>query len=261
MGAIYDKIGLEYDTTRKADPAILSKLASLLGIDNSKKYLDVACGTGNYTFELSKIGGQWSAFDHSQKMLSEARSKTSMVSWQHYNVDETGYEDGFFDGATCSLAIHHFSDLEKAFREISRILKPCGKFIIFTATPDQMKSYWLIEYFPTMMKRSYEQMPTLKAVESALSKAEISIEITAPYFITSDLQDFFLYSGKQRPEMYLSSSVRKGISSFHNYCSKSELESGLSKLRVDIKTGAINEVVESYKNKDGDYLFISSCAH
>ena len=261
MGVIYVEIGIEYDTTRKADPAILSKLASLLDIENSKKYLDVACGTGNYTSELSKIGGQWSAFDHSQKMLSEARAKSSVVKWQHYNVDETGYEDSYFDGASCSLAIHHFSDLGKAFGEISRILKPHGKFIIFTATPDQMRSYWLIDYFPTMMKRSCEQMPTLKAVESALNKAEISIDVTAPYFITPDLQDFFLYSGKQRPEMYLSSSVRKGISSFHNYCSESELASGLNKLREDIETGAINEVIENHKNEDGDYLFISCCAH
>ena len=98
-----------------------------------------------------------------------------------------------------------------------------------------------------MINRSCEQMPTLKAVESALNKAKISIEVSAPYFITPDLQDLFLYSGKQRPEMYLSNSVRKGISSFHNYCLESELESGLNKLREDIETGAINEIMENYK--------------
>jgi len=260
VGAIYDKIGIEYDTTRKADPAILSSLASLLAIVSSNKYVDVACGTGNYTTELSKIGGHWFAFDHSQKMLIEARTKTSMVSWQQYNVDETGYEDDFFDGATSSLAIHHFPDLEKAFEEIARILKPRGKFIIFTATPDQMRSYWLNDYFPTMMKRSCEQMPTLKAVEHALNRAGISIKATTPFFITPDLQDFFLYSGKQRPEMYLSSSVRKGISSFQNFCSESELESGLDKLREDIESGTIKGVMENYKNENGDYLFISSFA-
>ena len=61
--------------------------------------------------------------------------------------------------------------------------------------------------------------------------------------------------------MYLSSSVRKGISSFHNYCLELELESGLNKLQEDIETGAINEIMENYKNENCGYLFISCCAH
>ncbi len=261
MDAIYDKIGFEYDTTRKADPTILSSLASLLVIESSKKYVDVACGTGNYTSELANFGGEWSAFDHSRKMLSEARTKSPLVKWQQFDVAATSYENDYFDGATCSLAIHHFPDLEKAFAEIARILKSGGKFIIFTATPDQMKSYWLNHYFPIMLEHSCDQMPSLETVESALGKAGIFVEFTEPFFITPDLQDFFLYSGKQRPEMYLSSSVRSGISSFHNYCSEMDLRNGLSKLRKDIETGAIKEIMEKYENENGDYLFVSARAH
>ncbi len=261
MDAIYDKIGFEYDTTRKADPTILTSLASLLGIESSKKYIDVACGTGNYTSELANFGGEWTAFDHSRKMLSEARAKSTLVKWQQFDVTATSYENDYFDGATCSLAIHHFPDLEKAFAEIARILKPGGKFIVFTATPDQMRSYWLNHYFPIMVERSCDQMPSIETVESALNKAGIFVEFTEPFFITPDLQDFFLYSGKQRPEMYLSSSVRSGISSFHNYCSETELTGGLSKLREDIETGTIKAIMEKSENENGDYLFVSASAH
>jgi len=261
MDAIYDKIGIEYDTTRKADPTILSGIASLLAIESSKKYVDVACGTGNYTSELASFCGEWSAFDHSRKMLTEARKKSSLVKWKQFDVAATSYENDYFDGATCSLAIHHFPDLEEAFVEIARILNPGGKFIIFTATPMQMRYYWLDHYFPIMLERSCDQMPGLETVESALNKAGIFIEATEPFFITAELQDFFLYSGKQRPEMYLSSSVRRGISSFHNYCSETELRSGLSKLRGDIETGAIKAIIEKYENENGDYLFVSARVH
>jgi len=261
MDAIYDKIGLDYDTTRKADPTILTNLASLLAIESSKKYIDVACGTGNYTSELATFGGEWSAFDLSRKMLSEARKKSTLVKWQQFDVAATSYENDCFDGATCSLAIHHFPDLEKAFVEITRILKPGGRLIVFTATPDQMKSYWLNHYFPLMLERSCDQMPGIDTVESALNKAGIFVEFTEPFFITPGLQDFFLYSGKQRPEMYLSSSIRSGISSFHNYCSETELIAGLSKLREDIGTGAIKTIMEKYENQNGDYLFVSARAH
>ena len=261
MEAIYDKIGVDYDTTREADPVILSKLASLLDIHSSKKYVDVACGTGNYTSELAYFGGDWSAFDHSQQMLSEARTKSSLVNWQQFDVADTAYDDNYFDGATCSLAIHHFPNLGKAFTEIARILKLRGKLIIFTATPDQMKSYWLNHYFPIMMERSCDQMPSLELIEPSLKKTGINIEVTEPFFITPDLQDLFLYSGKQRPEMYLSDSVRNGISSFHNYCSESELSNGLGRLSEDIETGAIKAIMEKYESDNGDYLFISSCVH
>ncbi len=261
MKAIYDKIGVDYDTTRRADPLILSKLASLLDIHSSKKYVDVACGTGNYTSELANFGGKWSAFDHSQQMLSEARTKSSLVNWQQFDVTDTAYDDNCFYGATCSLAIHHFPDLGKAFDEIMRVLKSRGRLIILTATPDQMKSYWLNHYFPIMMERSCDQMPSLEQIEPSLNKAGIKVEVTEQFFVTPDLQDLFLYSGKQRPEMYLSNSVRNGISSFHNYCSESELSSGLGMLREDIETGAIKTVMEKYESDNGDYLFISSCAH
>ena len=236
MRAIYDEIGKDYDTTRKADPCILSTLNSLLNVEEGKRYLDVACGTGNYTSEISRIGGKWFAFDNSEKMLSEARPKSSQVDWRHFDVTDLGYEFDFFDGAICSLAIHHFPVLNEAFCEIARVLKSNGKLVIFTATPSQMRCYWLNHYFPEMMENSCMQMPTFQVISSALAQGGFSIESTEPFFISPELQDFFLYSGKQRPDMYLSSKVRNGISSFHNFCTQSELNSGLDKLHNDIES-------------------------
>jgi ubiquinone/menaquinone biosynthesis C-methylase UbiE len=259
MEAIYDEIGKGYDTTRKADPRILSTLSGLLDIEEGKRYLDVACGTGNYTSEMAGFGGKWFAFDNSKKMLSEARSKSSQVDWSQFEVTDLGYESNFFDGAICSLAIHHFPELDTAFFEIARVLKTDGKLVIFTATPDQMESYWLNHYFPKMMEASCRQMPTFETIQSALAHSNFIIESTEFFFISPEIQDLFLYSGKRRPEMYLSSDVRNGISSFHNFCSQSELKSGLDNLCNDIESGKIKEIMNSYNNDNGDYVFI--CAN
>jgi len=256
METIYDKIGEGYDSTRKADSEILSSLSKLLNIEAGKSYLDIACGTGNYTTGISNFGGNWHACDGSEKMLSQASSKSSAISWKKYEVSDLGYKSDFFDGAICSLAIHHFPDLLRPFREIARVLKTECRFVIFTSTPEQMKEYWLNHYFPEMMEKSCEQMPSIEAVESALTGAGFAIETTEPFFITRELKDFFLYCGKQKPEMYLSSKVRNGISSFHNFCSQSELERGLENLRKDISSGEIDGVMRSYEISKGDYLFI-----
>lgn len=256
MQTIYDKIGNGYDTTRKADPFILSQFNSLLGIEPDKIYLDVACGTGNYSSEISKFGGDWSAFDQSEVMLSEAVNKSQLVKWLKFDVEQTDFQSSSFDGVMCSLAIHHFPNLSNAFKEISRILKPTGKMVLFSATPEQMYSYWLNEYFPDMMKKSCEQMSSLESIASAVQPHGLTIEKTIPFFIEPELEDFFLYSGKQRPEIYLAQSVRDGISSFRNLCTPNELEQGLLKLQSDIVSGAIDEVIKKYTNKIGDYLFV-----
>lgn len=256
MSVIYDRIAAEYDRSRKADPRIIQNLRDLLDVHKDKVYLDIACGTGNYTSEISRFGGTWHAFDQSEQMLSEAKLKSGLVNWHQFDVDDIGFRKGFFDGAICTLAIHHFTDILSAVSEISRVLKSNAKLILFTSTPQQMRTYWLCHYFPEMMDRSSEQMPSLESVESAMSQAGLSVLTTKPFFITPEHQDYFLYSGKQRPEMYLSYEIRAGISSFRDLCSHTELKDGLTRLQGDIETDEIENVIRSYESKIGDYLFI-----
>ncbi|RYY04387.1 MAG: SAM-dependent methyltransferase [Gammaproteobacteria bacterium] len=255
MTAIYNKIGDNYDTTRKADPEITATLAHLLNIQKDKHYLDVACGTGNYTIELNKLGGKWYGFDQSQKMLNEATAKSSEIRWSNFDIENLGYADNQFDGAICSLAIHHFKDLNTAFSEIARVLKSNSNLVIFTSTPEQMNHYWLAHYFPDMMQKSCAQMPSLSAIETALAENQFNTLSIKPFFITEHLQDFFLYSGKQRPEIYLLETVRNGISSFKNFCTHTELQQGLTKLDGDIQSGAIYNLINQFHH-DGDYLFL-----
>lgn len=256
MDVIYDKIGDGYDTTRRADPAILATLARLLDVEAGKFYLDLACGTGNYTSGMVNLGGSWFACDGSARMLAEATRKSTAIDWRKYDVEDLGYDAEFFDGAICTLAIHHFASLLEPFHEVARVLKSESRFVIFTSTPEQMYGYWLNHYFPQMMKQSCDQMPGHDAVASALSAAGFSVVAQEPFFVTPELKDFFLYSGKQKPEMYLSEQVRNGISSFHNFCDKSELDDGMTRLRQDIESGNINAVMRDYENAGGDYLFI-----
>lgn len=256
MEAIYDAIGDGYDTTRRSDPTILAGLNSLLNVQRDKTYLDIACGTGNYSAAMSELGGIWYAFDHSEKMLFEARSKSVSVQWMQCDFQQISMEASHVDGAICTLAIHHFPDLAKAFAEVGRVLKPRANFVIFTATPEQMRWYWLCEYFPAMMEKSLQQMPGLAAIEKALHRGGFALESMQAFFIYPELQDFFLYSGKQRPEMYLSEKIRRGISSFRNFCTDAELKAGLAQLQRDIESGTISRVVDKYTNDSGDYLFV-----
>lgn len=256
MSETYNEIGKGYDTTRKADQEILNLIVSLMCLKENEQYLDVGCGTGNYTHRLAQVSGIWKAFDQSEVMIEKAKEKSSSIEWCISDVIKTPYESNSFNAILCTLAIHHFQDLDGAFKEISRILAPKGKFVIFTSTPEQMEKYWLNHYFPKMLECSIKQMPSINKIETALRNANLGLVENKPFFVSGKLKDLFLYSGKQRPEMYLSEAVRAGISSFRKFCSDSELESGLALLAADIESRNISNVIKQYEGNIGDYCFL-----
>lgn len=254
--AIYNKIGKSYDGTRRADVFIVSRLAHLMKIRAQGDYLDAACGTGNYTIALSEnFGGKWFGIDQSAQMIGAARAKSDRVKWHQANVESLPFENETFGGAICTLAIHHFADLDTAFGEICRVLKNDSRLVIFTSTPEQTANYWLAEYFPEAIKKSAECLPDLETITDALQKNGFSKIETEPYSVSEDLQDLFLYSGKFKPEMYLDASFRANISTFSLLAEPSEIERGCEFLRADIASGKINEIIERHKQSD-DYLFV-----
>jgi ubiquinone/menaquinone biosynthesis C-methylase UbiE len=253
---IYNQIGIGYDTTRKADPEITRRLYNNLQVFDHKKVIDIACGSGNYTNALFDLGINISGSDISMEMLNKAKQKNDRIEWREADVISLPFDNNEFFGATCILAIHHFQDLHKSFNEINRILNDGSRFVIFTSTPEQMEKYWLNEYFPDMMARSIAQMPSIDLVSDALNSSGFQILGYETFMIQPNLLDFFLYSGKYKPEIYTRPEVREGISSFAALANREEVEAGVERLEFDIKSGVFREKSLSYVSDRGDYLFV-----
>lgn len=257
--ALYDAIGSRYVATRRADPDIVARLVDGLALESNKRYLDVACGTGNYTSALASRGGGWVGIDVSEVMLKAARRQHPELALTLGDVGHLPYGTGSFDGAVCTLALHHFNDLAASFAEVRRIIRS-GRFVIFTGLAEQMKSYWLRHYFPQMMARSSESMPSSESVVTALQAAGFDQVEQAPFIVGEALQDLFLYSGKHRPAIYLDPVVRGNISSFARLCGKPELRTGLDRLAKDMASGEFERVAASYCSSSGDYAFFIATA-
>ena len=253
---LYDDIGENYDVSRRADPYIAQRLMYHLKASPVGRYLDLACGTGNYTLALRGSDIQFWGIDPSKRMIAAAHQKEDSIVWCLGTAEALPFERRSFSGTVCVLAIHHFEDMRQAFGEAARVLR-CGRFVIFTATPEQMRGYWLNEYFPRAMRKSIEHMPSQDEIADALESAGFEQIRTEPYKVKDELEDFFLYSGKHRPEMYLERPVRMGISTFAAWAESDEIEEGCRRLEKDIQSGRINELIASYETKEGgDYLFV-----
>ena len=251
---LYDNIGLNYDASRRADPFLTQRIAHYLDIRPAGCYLDIACGTGNYSTALAQHGGDWHGLDLSRGMLSTARRKDSGIHLLQGDAAALPYRDGTFDGAVCTMALHHLDSLVSVFCEACRVLRQ-GRLVIFTSTCEQMANYWLNEYFPIAMERSTNQMPSAVSVIRALSEADFALTHIERYYVRPDLQDLFLYAGKHHPEVYLSATIRQGISTFSTLIDQAELEEGCARLQWDIESGSFRQVAEKYRNNGGDYAF------
>lgn len=254
----YDKIGVGYNNTRKADPYLTSRFIHHLNPKSWQKFLDIGCGTGNYTSAFLQMSLDFVGMDPSMYMLSKAKENFPNGNWMQGAAEKTGLASKSIDGITGSLTIHHWVDLEVAFKELHRILKPNGRLILFTSTPMQMKGYWLNAYFPKMLRDSIDQMPSLELITSALHKSGFQVLGSEEYFVLPELKDLFLYSGKHRPHLYLDAQVRQGISSFSDLSNIEEVRSGLARLTHDIKSNRIQQEIDRHKNNLGDYLFVTA---
>lgn len=253
----YDIIGVNYNATRKADPYLFSRLHALLDPNPNGTYLDIGCGTGNYTSEFAKKGYQFIGIDPSSEMLEKAKRQNANISWKMGKAEHIKLPDASVEGIVASLTLHHWQDLMQGFSELHRVLRPEGRIVIFTATPKQMEGYWLNHYFPKMLEDSMVQMPAYDLISSCAAHSNLNIESTEKYFIQPDLQDLFLYSGKHNPKLYFEPGVRSGISSFSSLSNAKEVEEGLITLQQDIASGKIKEIIQKYQNEDGDYLFMT----
>lgn len=257
MEVKYDAIGSGYNATRKADPYLTSRLLFLLNPQNGKIYLDIGCGTGNYTSALADAGVKLIGVDPSQQMLDKARLRNQNVIWLHGSAEQIPAEDKQFDGIIATLTIHHWTNLKKAFAEISRVLSDDGRFVLFTSTPEQMRGYWLNYYFPKMLHASIVQMPSLQDIREAAEETNLKISGIEKYFIKDDLQDCFLYVGKNKPQCYFDEHIRNGISSFSSLANMEEVNQGLANLKTDIDNGDFENIKYKFENDLGDYLFIT----
>ena len=247
-----------YNKTRQADPHILGKLFQFLSPEKNKLYLDIGCGTGNYTIGLSERGINFWGGDPSIPMIQVAKKKSKKINWLPGSSENIPADESAFDGAIATLTIHHWSSLKQSFAELGRVMKENSKIVIFSTVPAQMNGYWLNNYFPNMMRLSIAQMSSLETLNAVCTESGFSQPLTEKYFVRNDLIDLFLYSGKHQPEIYFDNQVREGISSFSSFAGKMEIEEGLAQLRIDIGNGKFEKVKNEYNNNCGDYLFISA---
>jgi ubiquinone/menaquinone biosynthesis C-methylase UbiE len=96
--------------------------------------LDVATGAGHTAMRLAEKGYAVTASDLAAGMLEQTRlaaaERELKIETREHKAEELPYADEAFDVVTCRVAAHHFSHPDAFVREVARVLKPGGHFIL-----------------------------------------------------------------------------------------------------------------------------------
>lgn len=110
------------------------KAAKALGPEAGKLYLDLCCGTGDFSLELMKREGvKVVGVDFSAEMLRIAEGKRSGRSALKLAAGDAlslPFKDGSFDGGTVAFGIRNFEKLEEGMNEICRVMKKGAGFVV-----------------------------------------------------------------------------------------------------------------------------------
>ena len=105
-------------------------IARVLKPEPGWRVLDVACGKGRF---LSRLEAEWGVrpfgVDLSETALVQARG--AGVGVAAADAQRLPFPDSSFDAVTCLGSLEHFPDPAAGAREVSRVLKPDGKAIIY----------------------------------------------------------------------------------------------------------------------------------
>lgn len=136
--AMFDVIAPRYDLvnrvmTFRMDVGWRKKSIDALGLTEGATVLDLACGTGDLSFELADRGIVPVGLDLSHGMLAAAPRPFARVQGDGSNLP---FGDASLDGAVCGFAMRNFTDLEGTFVELARALRRGGRIALLeVATP------------------------------------------------------------------------------------------------------------------------------
>ncbi len=159
----------------------LGKLLELLSGRKYRKALDIATGPGFTAMAIASVSEEVIALDPTPAMLQEARKNAESspefhkISFVEGLAEDTGFPDGTFDLVTCRRAAHHFPDKPAFLREVRRILRENGVFVLVDMLSPDEDSDNMVDYMERLRDHSHVHAASRKEWISLMEDAGFRI--------------------------------------------------------------------------------------
>ena len=148
-------------------------------IEPNSSVLDLGCGDGTITVEISRFAGRVIGIDSNPRAIEAAgkraeRERRDNVEFKVSSIETLREPDASFDLAVFSQSLHHMAQPELGLGVAHRLLRPGGRLIVVDLAPHQQE--WVVgklghahlgfttERLTEMLREAGFDAPTLEEV-------------------------------------------------------------------------------------------------
>jgi SAM-dependent methyltransferase len=150
--------------------------AELGAIESRHDVLDVGCGTGGFAISIARhTGASVVGCDLRPALIAyaeeKARAEGTAVRWVVADAERLPFDDESFDRVLMSLVVHQIRDRGRALAEAFRTLRPGGRLVVRTLTPEDAATRIPFRFVPTLAAAKASEMPTIAELTQLLAQA------------------------------------------------------------------------------------------
>jgi SAM-dependent methyltransferase len=181
----YDRIAHLYDDSRRdhpLDPRLVA-FAAASARPEAVCALDVGCGTGKQLaadrveFARMRLVG----VDVSARMLRLAKARAPNVTWVRGDAQALPLVSSAFDYVTNQFSYPHIPDKRRFVREVFRVMRSGGRFVLTNIDPWAMSGWLIYRYFAgtrALDERDFLPPASLASLLDDAGFANVSVEST-----------------------------------------------------------------------------------
>ncbi|MCU1460115.1 MAG: Methyltransferase type 11 [Acidimicrobiales bacterium] len=182
MADRWDSAAPLYATSEHRAGTDLDALIEVASGSGTEVALDIATGAGHTAIALAPHVARVIATDRSEAMLAQTRELASSrgvtnVEARWADAHELPFPAATFDIVTCRIAPHHFDDLDPSLREVARVLKPGGRYVLEdSVAPDDADAARFLHEVEVARDSTHLRTLTAGQWVAALERAGLSVE-------------------------------------------------------------------------------------
>ena len=142
------------------------------------RVLDVGCGDGQIARALAVTGCAVTGIDPTRRNLEVALERAGGPEYVEGSATDLPFDDAHFDAVVACLVFEHIDDVDSAISEVSRVLRPGGRFAFFLNHPllQTPGSGWIDDHMLEPPEQYWRIGPYLVETES-IEEVELGVHI------------------------------------------------------------------------------------
>jgi len=166
----------------------LERLLAVAAPRSGECALDLGCGVGHTLRRIAPLVTFAVGADATLEMMRAGRASVVNVSNAAFvQSDATALPiaDATFDLVTCRLAAHHFTDAASSFREVARVVRSGGRFVLVdNYAPDDAALDVFINELETLRDASHVRNHTISGWRALLEAAGLHTSVESELMTT-----------------------------------------------------------------------------